>query len=304
MKAPLDSRQLRAFVTLARTGSFTVAAKELFLSQSAVSHSLKALEEEVGCRLLDRVGKKIALTQPGEQLLYYAEKILSEMNSARSSLEQLEKWGKSRLRIGASLTACHYILPSVLRDFKKQFPQCTITIGAGDTPEAMESLANNQIDVALVLAPRQSESFEFEPLFSDELAFIVGPNHPWVSNGINRAEIPQQNYIMYQKSSYTFRLVEDFFRQEQMALNTVIELGSMEAIKEFVKLGLGISIVAPWIAEKELREKQLVTLPLGRRKLKRQWVIAFRRGRRFNIAEETFIKTCHAFTAKMVGASH
>src|SRR5688572_19324518 len=98
MKGPLDSRQLRAFATLAKTGSFTTAAKELFLSQSAVSHSIKALEEETGCRLLDRVGKKIALTHAGEQLLHHTEKILGEMELARTSLEHLGKWGQARLR--------------------------------------------------------------------------------------------------------------------------------------------------------------------------------------------------------------
>src|SRR5437868_6627313 len=102
MKAPFDSRQLRAFVTLARTGSFTVTAKELFLSQSAVSHSIKALEEETGCRLLDRVGKKIALLPAGEQLLHHAEKILHEMELARKALDQREKWGHARLRLAAS----------------------------------------------------------------------------------------------------------------------------------------------------------------------------------------------------------
>src|SRR5688500_13859766 len=102
MNETIDSRQLRAFVTLARTGSFTDAARELFLSQSAVSHSMKALEQGVGCRLLDRVGKRVILTQAGEQLLHHAEKILGEMQAARVSLETLGKWGKPRLRIGAS----------------------------------------------------------------------------------------------------------------------------------------------------------------------------------------------------------
>src|SRR5437762_4736692 len=110
MSLPLDSRQLRAFVTLARTGSFTLAARELFLSQSAVSHSMKALEQDVGCRLLDRVGKKVLLTQAGEQLLHHAQKILTEMGEARESLQQLGKWGRTRLRIGSSPTACQHIV--------------------------------------------------------------------------------------------------------------------------------------------------------------------------------------------------
>ena len=92
MDEPLDSRQLRAFRVLARTGSFTQTARELQLTQSAISHAMKALEDDVGCRLLDRLGKKVALTQAGEQLLHHAEKILAEMDSARGSLGKLGKW--------------------------------------------------------------------------------------------------------------------------------------------------------------------------------------------------------------------
>jgi len=132
MTHPIDSRQLRAFAALARTGSFTLAAKELFLSQSAVSHSMKALENDVGCRLFDRVGKKVLLTQAGEALLHHADKILQEMGAARAGLQQLGKWGVGRLRIGASPTACQYILPAVLREFKESFPKCMIAIDPGD----------------------------------------------------------------------------------------------------------------------------------------------------------------------------
>lgn len=108
MSQPIDSRQLRAFTILARTGSFTLAAKEMFLSQSAVSHSMKALETDVGCRLFDRMGKRVLLTEAGEGLLHHAEKILLEMSAARSSLMQLGKWGQGRLRVGASTTACQH----------------------------------------------------------------------------------------------------------------------------------------------------------------------------------------------------
>src|SRR5678810_432027 len=96
----------------------------------------------------------------------------------------------------------------------------------------------------------------------------------------------------YNKQSVTFRIVEEYFRGEQMVLNTVIELGSMEAIKELVKLGLGVSVLAPWIARKEIEEGSLVALPLGRRKLQRRWGILHARGKRLNLAEETFIGLC------------
>lgn len=295
MSQPLDGKQLRAFTTLARTGSFTLTAKELHLSQSAVSHSMKALEQDVGCRLLDRMGKKVLLTQAGEQLLHHAQKILQEMSATRDSLERLGKWGKGRLRLGVSATACQYILPAVLREFKECFPQYAIAVEPGDTLESIDALRNNRIDLALALEPEREEQFEFHPLFTDELVFLTAPLHPWAMAGaVERAEIPRQNYVLYNKNSYTFRLVEEYFRHEGMVLNTVIELGSMEATKELVKLGLGVSILAPWIARKELEERSLVALSLGRRKLRRNWGIFHWRRYRLSLAEETFVGLCRS----------
>ena len=301
MNTIIDSRQLRAFVTLARTGSFTQTGKELFLSQSAISHGIKALERDLGCRLLDRVGKKVSLTPPGEQLLHYATKIIREMENARQSLEQLTKWGHSRLRLGASTTACQYLLPPVLGQFKQQFPQSQISIHPGDTPVAMELLLHNTIDLALALEPHNEPRLDFIPLFADELVFLVAPSHPWAVQGfVTRDEIPRQNYILYNKATYTFRLIEEFFQRENVTLNSLIEVGSMETSKELVKLGLGVSILAPWIAQRELRERSLVALPLGRRKLKRTWGILHRRARPLNLSEETFIKLCGAATEQLI----
>jgi LysR family transcriptional regulator, low CO2-responsive transcriptional regulator len=119
--------------------------------------------------------------------------------------------------------------------------------------------------------------------------------HPWARNGkVDRLEIPKQSYILYSKNSVTFRLIEQYFRREEMSLNTVIELGSMEATKELVKLGIGISIVAPWIAGKELEDGSLVALPLGRRKLERRWGILHWKGRHLSLAEETFLGLCES----------
>lgn len=293
MKPPLDSRQLRAFCVLARTGSFTQTARELHLTQSGISHSMKALETDAGCRLLDRLGKKVMLTQAGEQLLQHAEKILSEMAVARESLSQLGKWGKGRLRLGGTTTACQHLIPTVLREFKESFPDHVISLEPGDTPELVSSLLRHRIDLALSLETDREPQLEFHPLFTDELHFIVSALHPWAqTRRVRREEIPRQSYILYSKRSITFRLIEDYFRREQMVLNTVIEVGSMEATKELVKLGLGISILAPWIARKEIEEGSLVALRLGRSKLQRRWGILHWRGRRLNLAEETFLGLC------------
>src|SRR5215831_13234827 len=267
--APLDSRQLRAFVSLARTGSFTKTARQLHLSQSAISHSIKALEDEVQCRLLDRVGKSVILTHAGEQLLGHAQRILTEMEIARERLKDLGKWGHGRLRIGASPTACQYLLPKVLREFKESFPRCLIQIEPGDTPMALELLHSHRIDLGLTLEPRHDAQLEFRPLFEDELKFVVSALHPWAKAGsVDRSEITRQRFILYTRSSYMADMIEDYFKHEGLVLPTSIELGNMEAIKELVKLGLGISILAPWIAQRELAEGSLKALALGKRKLK------------------------------------
>ncbi len=298
MNVPLDSRQLRAFCVLARTGSFTQAARELHVTQSGVSHAMKALERDVACRLFAKVGKKFALTQAGEQLLQHAERILQEMTSAREALGQLGKWGRGRLRLGASTTACQHILPAVLREFKESFPEHNITIEPGDTPALVTLLLQQRVDLGLGLEMERDPQLDFHPLFTDELQFIVGAQHPWAGAGrVDRAEIPRQNYILYNKTSITFQLIELYFRREEMTLNTVIELGSMETIKELVKLGLGVSIVSPWIARKEIEEGSMMSLPLGRRRLRRCWGILHCRGKRLNLAEETFVGLCEAACA-------
>jgi DNA-binding transcriptional LysR family regulator len=303
MSEPLDSRQLRAFRVLARTGSFTQTARELHLTQSGISHSMKALEAEIGCRLLDRLSKKVVLTQAGEQLLQSAEKILVEMESAREALTHLGKWGRGRLRLGASTTACQHILPAVLREFKESFPEHAITVEPGDTPEVVQALLQQRIDLALALDSGEAQ-LEFHPLFTDELHFIVAALHPWAKTGqVERAEIPRQNYILYHKRSITFRLIEDYFRRERLVLHRVIEVGSMEATKELVKLGVGVSLLAPWIARKEIEDGSLVALPLGRKKLQRRWGISYWRGRRLTLAEETFVGLCKSATQHLGSAA-
>ncbi len=208
--------------------------------------------------------------------------------------------GSSRLRIGASTTACQHVLPGVLREFKKSFPQCAISIQPGDTPENIAALRAHQIDLAVNLEPRREVQLDFRPMFTDELQFIVSPQHPWAKSGrVVRDEIAREHYILYGKTSYTFQMIEAYFREEKIVLHSLLDLGNMEAIKELVKLGLGISILAPWTARVELKEKSLVALPLGRRKLKRRWGVLHWRGRRLSLAEETFAGLCESVAERL-----
>jgi LysR family transcriptional regulator, low CO2-responsive transcriptional regulator len=301
--AVFDTRHLLAFAALARLGSFTQAAKELFLTQSAISHAIKALEEQAGCRLFERTGRRVSLTQAGEQLLRHVDKILAEMKNARVGLEELTRWGHGRLRLGASTTACQYILPTVLREFKQSFPKCVISIDPGDHARQLELLTQNRIDLAIMLEPEGSKDLVFVPLFVDEMRYLLAPVHPWARAGrVQRETLEEETLILYNQTSYTFRLVKEYFQSEGLPLANFLELGSMDAIKELVKIGLGVGVLAPWVARTELASGALVSLPLGKRKLRRRWGVAYRRGRRLSLGEETFAGLCQSVTEEFTRA--
>ena len=271
-RQPLDSRQLLSFVTVARTRSFTLAGKELHLSQSAVSHAVKALENELGHRLLDRDGKRIQITPAGEHLLHYAEKILTDMSAAWVSLDQRTHRGMSRLRLGANYSFGPVLLPGILQSFHGEFPEWSVSVKVGDTRECVEWLKQNVIDMAIAIAPNQAEAVEVTPLFTDEVMWIVPPEHPWAESGsATTDEVVAQKFICNNASSYAARLLEKYFERDGIRLNCSMELGTLEAVKEMVKAGAGITAFSPWAVRKELDEGSLVAVPLGKRKLKRNW---------------------------------
>ncbi len=295
MNRSLDSRQLQAFVAVAHRQSFTLGAKDLSLTQSAVSHALRALEEDVGCRLFDRVGRRVALTHHGEQFLRHAELVLREMERARTELEDLTNWGHGRLRVGVSTTACQHILPTVLREFKQSFPRCVIRIEPGDLPWQVELLRRGTIDLALTLESFGEDELRFVPLFSDELRLMVGPMHRWAQAGrVGREQYAEETVMLYNRTSQTYALVQEYFRREGITLGACIEPGSMEAIRELVKVGIGAGVLAPWSVREDLAAGRLISLPLGKRALKRRWGVTHLAHRQLSLGEETFVGLCHS----------
>ena len=286
------------FCAVARRGSVVLASRELHLTPSAISHGLKALESQLGIRLFERTQKRILLNHAGEQLLAKIEQPLSALDAAQESIQQLAKWGQTRLRIGAAASACQYIMPGVIRELKKTNPKLVLLVELGDMANMVELLHQNRIDLALGVALDGQEHLEMRPMFKDELLFVFSPAHRWASTpSIPREELRKQPLIVYQRNSATTRMVNDYFQQLEIVPSTVMEIGSIEAIKELVRLELGVSVLAPWTADKELARGKLLMRPLGPRTLSRQWVVAFLKGRRLNLVEESFCRLCRNFAS-------
>jgi len=294
----IDSRQLLAFCKLVQTGSFTETAHSLNLTQSAISHSIRNLEEDLRCQLVTRTGRKINITEDGEELYRDAQNILNQMQGARVRIQDRTNWGRGRLRIGASTTACQYLLPNILREFNECFPDCILNITPADTPELLEKVHRHEIDLAIIVDPTVTKEVEVKPLFSDQLVLVTSPIHPFVQKGtIKMSDIAQQRLVLYNKSSQTFSLIESHFRQHKLALQNYIELGSMEAIKELIKINYGVSFLASWIVEEEINVGSLTRVQTGRNKISRQWSICYAKDKKLSITEETFLGICESVAA-------
>lgn len=270
----LDSRQLRAFQELARQGSFTGAARILNLTQSAISHSIKALETSLDAVLFERLGKTVRLTRAGETLLPHADRILTRMERAQEDLALLARPGHGRLRIGATVTISQYVLPSVLRELRESFPAFEISVATDDSQGLMNLLETGEIDLAVALETPSSGKMTRQFLFEDRIQMALSPLHPLASRTAIRPEdVAGESFIFYSQKSETYRLLERQCQQNGIRPKTALQVGSMAAIKEMAKIGMGVGLLSPWVAEDEIDAGSLVFRDPPWDKFVRRWSV-------------------------------
>jgi DNA-binding transcriptional LysR family regulator len=288
------------FCAVAHHGSVAAAAQEISLTPSALSHALRGLETEIGCRLFDREGKRMVLNPAGEELLARVQEPMAALNLAADAVRNLGKWGQTRLRIGAAATICQILLPPVIRELKKLHPGLILQVESGDMPELLEATRTRQIDLAVGVAQEPVRGMEIRPLFEDEMLPVFAPTHPWADGRpLTRDELKSQPLILYQRRSFTGGAVDDFFRGLNFTPSAIMEIGSITAIKEMVKLGLGVSVLSPWVAERELARGVLKMRPFGTRMLRRRWVLAHLTTHKLGMAEESFCRLCRGQAASL-----
>jgi LysR family transcriptional regulator, low CO2-responsive transcriptional regulator len=297
---PIDARKLRAFLMLAREASFASAAAALGVTPSAMSHSIKALEEEMGGELFNRRGHRVVLTAAGERLLPHAERIMRHMRAARQEISAMRQWGRGTLRIAAPASACQYFLPSVLLEFRECFPECTINITAMDAEGAIRQVEEGKLDLAISVRTELTEALQWHSLFDDSLQFFVSPMHPWATTKrLSRKDIEGQQVILYDRNAVTTRLILSNLTKLGVKNMDVLSLGSMEAIKEMVKVGLGIGVLAPWVTARECETGSLVRARYPAPPIPRQWGVVSYAGDRLNFVAESFLGLCMEATAQL-----
>lgn len=300
MNESLDSRQLEAFVALSKTGSYTEAAKHLFVTHSAICHSMKALESQVGCRLLSKLRKKTILTEAGEAFLHHARRVLEEMRQARLTVTELNKWGSRRLRLVAEPVVASAILTPVLLKFYREFPQFFIHAEMTSCDDPASLLENNRADLVLAEKPPDDAGLAFISLLADRFHFVVNSAHPLASfNTVTRNELAKQPCLLLRTSSHGRKLLDDFLFQRGIGLSRIGEIESIETIKEMVKQFPVMSLLPGWAVAAELKSRIFIALPAGRKPFEQTWGMVHSRTRPLNHAEATFLKFCRQQVAEL-----
>lgn len=294
MNETLDSRQLKTFTVLAKTESHTKTARQLYLTPSAICHAMRALEEDVGCRLFAKMGKKIALTEAGEALLHHAQRALDELDQARRTLTHLNKWGVRRVRVAADEAFFPMLLKPVLTKFHKEYPGVLLHVESFDADELFTRLENNQVDIVLTEKPAYADTVDFFPLMTDRFHLVVKSGHPLMdkSGAQQQDEFGKYPCFLIKDSSQRRKQMEDFMSRQRIKLNILGEIENLEIIKDLVRGTLAMSFLPGWSIAKELANQSLVALPYGRKAFERTWGFVYSRSRPLNLTESNLLKLC------------
>ena len=258
----ISLRKFEVFVAVGRLGSVTQAAKQLLLSQSAISMALADLENHHDGELFIRRGRTLILNDRGKLLLPLAEEILKQTADFAKHLESSAQEPTGKLTIGASTTIGNYLLPLLIANFSKQYPKARIIMQVGNTDSISKALDQGQLDLALVEGPCHLHSLQQIHWRDDQLVIIAAPDHPWVGKDkVGQQELVKAEWIMRETGSGTREVFEHALGVPLKQLPAIIELGHTEAIKKAVEADLGVSCLSRLAVQRELDLGVLVAIP-------------------------------------------
>ena len=288
----MSDRRLQVFHVVAGALSFTRAAEILHMTQPAVTHQIRQLEEELNARLFDRSNNRISLTVAGEQVMQYAQQIIGLYGEMSESVKVLTGDRAGLITIGASTTIAEYMLPGLLGDFRQHFPDVQIRLRVANTDAIVALVADNTIDLGVVEGEVDNQLLRVERCQQDEMQLIVPLGHPLAElPNVEPLMLTAYPFIHREDGSGTRQVVEKYLSDhgvDEHALNRPFELGSTEAIKSAVQAGMGITIVSGATVSRELALCQLVARPLNPPLLRPFYFVRQRQKFRTHLMDELF----------------
>jgi LysR family transcriptional regulator for metE and metH len=267
----LEIKHLRLVSAIARAGSVTRAGDILNLSQSALSHQLRDIEDRLGSQLFHRVGKRMVLTRAGDSLLRAATQVLDVVERAESEVRNAGRTNAGRLRITTQCCTCYHWLPGLLKEYRLRHPHVDVQVDADATPRPIKSLLDGRIDLAIMSDRVRDRRVAIRPLFEDELLLLMAPSHRLAGRAVvEPRDLAEETVIIYPPKEES-TLLQRVLMPAGVTPRAVQQVQLSEAIVELVKAGLGVATMARWAVEPHLRTGMLRTARLTRKGFRRRW---------------------------------
>lgn len=283
----------RIFYAVANAGNISKAAKELYISQPAISKSIQKLEDSVGVRLFDRSSRGVTLTSEGELLYSHVKSAFETLSLGEEKLRRSIALGVGHLSIGVSSTLCKYILLPYLKDFIKKYPHINISIACHSTNQTLALLEDGKLDVGLIGKPENSKNIDFYCLREIEDIFVATDDylHILKLRGVETDQILQNSTLMLlDKENMTRQYIDDYFQSNHIAIQDTIEVSNMDLLIEMSKISLGVGCVIRDFVKDELQTGILKEIPLGIPIHKREIGFAYNQNVRVSNSLEHFIE--------------
>lgn len=288
---PLDTATLQAFLKVAQLGSFSQAAEALFITQSAVSKRILHLEEQLGVKVFDRIGRRVSLTQAGQILLPQATKILHAFEDASRSLQNLSGQVSGRLSLSASHHISLHRLPPILKQYAQKFPQVELDLRFDASEVAYEGILQGEKELALItLATDRDPRLFAEPIWTDRLHYAVSRDHPLAQrDNVTLEDLITYPAILPRVNTFTHQLVINHLQQQQLTPHLGISTNALDTIAMMVQIGLG------WSALPETMLNDKLVCPLaGIEPIQRPLGVIYHRDRTLSNAARELLELLHA----------
>jgi DNA-binding transcriptional LysR family regulator len=298
----MELMQLEMFVAAVEEGSIHKAAARVFRTQPAVSIALRKLEQEIGAPLFDRSNRNhFFLTDTGQVLYNYAKRLLNLRDEALTSIRELHSLRYGRVRIGASESTSLYLLPRIILAFREHYPNIKIEVFRQLSARLPQEIRERNLELAIISFLPEESDLEAKPIMRDELVLIVSPQHQLAGRDrVHIRELGEESFIAHNVRSPSREKVVEAFRRFQTPLNITIELTTIETIKRFVAMNLGIGFVPMMCVKEEVERGELCIVPVeGFRHERTLWVV-HRRGDALSHATRAFLEVISSLAEEML----
>ena len=257
--------QYKIFYEVAKAGNISKAAKELYISQPAISKAISKLEDSLGLSLFTRSSRGVQLTAEGEVLFEHTKEAFDALERGELELKRIQEFDIGHLRIGVSNTLCKYILLPYLKTFIDQYPHMRITIESQSTAQTLSRLEQQKIDLGLVAEPSVRRDLSFIPVMDIQDIFVTTPSYLenlYLREGRDTDIFETGNIMLLDSSNMTRHHVDEYMAQNHILPRQILEVTTMDLLIEFAKIGLGVACVIKELMQKELDNHTLIEVPL------------------------------------------